>query len=384
MTGPSLAYRNQGDNLLYFAVGEVIRAHYCNRVEITAFSATPDTDRITSQAPWLKIVNPRREPLRAARILLRADVYFIAGAIPFHDNLRLMAQQFLYALVCRVRGRKVIVNAVSVQPIETMLCRLLFRWTVRIAHVFTVRDEGAATIAEALGVRVPMERAVDPGFIHTAAEPTVVDEIWRAERLPERVRVTGIGPRLFLNHGRYADPRYHFKNEYEEYSDEELDDYYKAMAAVADELACRGPVVFVSLSTRLPPGDDRQACRWIIARMQRSERAYVIEGEYSAAELMGILSRFDLYISTRLHGYALSVGAGVPTIAVEFHPKMRGLAQELDVEDWVIPLRGMDSLELSSVARMILGNLEVATARLHRNLRLARKKAIFQITDALP
>ena len=104
MTGPSLTHRNQGDNLLYFVVGDIVRAHYDGNVEITAFSATEEPGRIGAQAPWLHIVNPRKDPLRAISVLFGAKIYFIAGAIPFHDNFRLMLQQFLYALVVKMRG----------------------------------------------------------------------------------------------------------------------------------------------------------------------------------------------------------------------------------------------------------------------------------------
>jgi polysaccharide pyruvyl transferase WcaK-like protein len=383
MTGPSLTHRNQGDNLLYFVVGDLVRAHFAGNVEITAFSATQEPDRIVAQAPWLRIVNPRKNPLRALSVLFGVDVYFIAGAIPFHDNLRLMLQQFLYAWVVKVRGGKFIVNAVSVQPIVKPSCRRLFRWTERLADVFSVRDAEARAVAESLGARRPVARTVDPGMLGKPASAEAVNAIWAAEKLPSGVPVCGIGPHIFLNRTRYFDGRYDFTIEYQDYSDEELDAYYDSMAAAADMLAERGPVIFFSLSTRMPPGDDREACEWIVRRMKRPERAHIVRGEYSAAELMGLLGRLDFYISTRLHGYALAVGAGVPTIAVEFHPKMRGLAEELQIEDWVIPLRGISCATVTSVSASILQDLDASRARLRRNLSAATSRAIEQITGAL-
>jgi polysaccharide pyruvyl transferase WcaK-like protein len=384
MTGPSLTHRNQGDNLLYFVVGDIVRSHYAGDVEIVAFSATPEPGRITAQAPWLRIINPKKNPLRALAVLFGVDAYFIAGAIPFHDNFRLMLQQFLYALVVKLRGGKFIVNAVSVQPIATRACRLLFRWTERLADVFTVREAGAQRHAEALGARLPVARTVDPGMLCKPATAEEVDRLWQAEGLPVGVPACGIGPHIFINRSRYSDNRYAFGIEYEEYSDEELDAYYDSMAVAADMLSERGPVVFFSLSTRMPPGDDREACEWILRRMRHPERAYIVRGEYSAAQLMGLLSRLDHYVSTRLHGYALAVGAGVPTIAVEFHPKMRGLAQELDVEDWLLPLKGITGDTVAALSASILEDLDASRARLRRNLRAATSRAIEQITTALP
>jgi polysaccharide pyruvyl transferase WcaK-like protein len=365
-------------------VGDLVRAHYEGNVEVTAFSATKEPGRIVAQAPWLHIVNPRKNPLRALAVLFGADVYFIAGAIPFHDNFGLMLQQFLYALVVKMRGGKFIVNAVSVQPIVKPSCRTLFRWTERLADVFSARDAEARANAESLGARTPVARAVDPGMMCKPAPAETVNQLWQAEKLPAGVPVCGIGPHIFINRTRYFDSRYEFKIEYEDFSDEELDAYYDSMAVAADLLAERGPVIFFSLSTRMPPGDDREACEWIVRRMKHPERAHIVRGEYSAAELMGLLGRLDLYVSTRLHGYALAVGAGVPTIAVEFHPKMRGLAQELDIEDWVIPLKGITGAAVTAVSASILANLDASRDRVRRNLRAATGRAIEQIAAALP
>jgi polysaccharide pyruvyl transferase WcaK-like protein len=189
MTGPSLTHRNQGDNLLYFVVGDLVRAHYEGNVEVTAFSATKEPGRIVAQAPWLHIVNPRKNPLRALAVLFGADVYFIAGAIPFHDNFGLMLQQFLYALVVKMRGGKFIVNAVSVQPIVKPICRTLFRWTERLADVFSARDAEARANAESLGARTPVARAVDPGMMCKPAPAETVNQLWQAEKLPAGVPV---------------------------------------------------------------------------------------------------------------------------------------------------------------------------------------------------
>lgn len=384
LTGPSLSHRNQGDNLLYFVVGEIIRRHYDGRVELIAFSSTPDPERITAQAPWLRIVNPRRNPLLALRTLLTADAYLIAGAIPFHDRFWLMLQQLCYAGVVKLRGGRFIVNAVSIQPIASRSCRLIFRLTQRLADSFTVRDSSSLEQARRLGAHPEPARAVDPGFMLQPAAADVVDRLWRAEGLPLGEKACGLGPHLFVNHGRYADARYAFGIEYAEFTDAALDAYYDGMAEVADWLAERGPVVFFALSTRMPPGDDRLASEWIVQRMRRPERAFIVRNEYGASELMGLLGRLDLYVSTRLHGYALAAGAGVPSIAVEFHPKMRGLAQELGIECWVAPFLGISGAGVIALCESILRDLDASRRQLQAGLRSAAERSTRQLEAALP
>lgn len=332
----------------------------------------------------MRIINPRGNPLRALRTLLTVDAYLIAGAIPFHDKLGLMLQQLGYACVVKLRGGRFIVNAVSIQPIARRSCRLIFRLTQRLADSFTVRDASSLEQAQRLGARPEPRRAVDPGFMLQPAAGAVVDRLWQAEGLPVGERACGLGPHLFVNHGRYADPRYAFGIEYAEFTDQALDAYYDSMAEVADWLAERGPVVFFALSTRMPPGDDRLASEWIVRRMRRPERAFIVRNEYGAGELMGLLGRLDLYVSTRLHGYALAAGAGVPSIAVEFHPKMRGLAQELGIESWVAPFLGISGAGVIALCGSMLRDLDASRAQLRAGLQSAAARSIGQLTAALP
>jgi polysaccharide pyruvyl transferase WcaK-like protein len=118
--------------------------------------------------------------------------------------------------------------------------------------------------------------------------------------------------------------------------------------------------------------------------MKRAECAYVVRGEHSAAQLRGLLGRLDLYVSTRLHGYALAVGAGVPTVAVEFHPKMRGFAEELGVEDWVVPMRGISGAAVASVCGSMLADLTASRTRLNQHLHTVTERATAQLVAVLP
>lgn len=383
VSGPSLSYRNTGDNLLYFSVGKIVTEYYDGNVEISCVSSVKDPERINAQAPWLKIINPRRRPIKAVWTALRSHVYFIAGAIPFHDNTFLMLQQLGYAVLCKLTGGKVIVNAVSVQPIRKPNCRWIFRMTARVSDWFTVRDAISAQNAKDMGVTEGVQRAADPGMIYEPAEADVVEGLWRQEGLPEASMFIGIAPHYFINKGKYEDPRYDYRVEYGDYSDEELDGYYQALAEAADELSRHGPVIFYSLSTEMPPGDDRVAAEWIVDRMAHKDRAHIIRGQYNAAEMMGLLGRLSLFISTRLHGYALGVGNRVPSIAIEFHPKMRGMAEEMGIDHWVLPLRGLQGEALVRMGEKILKDPEESKRFVSEQLEHAREKADRQIRQAL-
>lgn len=361
MCGPAIHYSNTGDRLLPKTLGEIVRQDLgTERVTYASVAVDP---RVNAEAPWMEVVSPRTQPLKLLWRTFRADAFIIGGAIPFHDHRLTMLKQAVLAWVNRIGGGRVVVNAVGVQPLNDPVCRFLFRVTHRAAPWFTVRDDVAAQNATEMGVDAP-PRSPDPGTISNAASAERIAEIFRSEGVPDDRTIIGVAPHMFVNGQRYRHPGYvDFRNEYEEYADDELDAYFEGMAKAADRLTELGHLVFIPLCTAMPPGDDRVAANWIQERMQRSDRTSSIEGEYTVDEVTALLRSCKVLLASRLHGYALAVGGGVPTMAIEFHPKIRGLAEDLALEDWVFPMSPIPADDIFRTAQGMLKNLEEARTR---------------------
>ncbi|MFO7902389.1 MAG: polysaccharide pyruvyl transferase family protein [Planctomycetota bacterium] len=374
MCGPALNQSNTGDRLLVGTLTQILRRDIgVERVIYVSIGVEP---RVEREIPGLEIINPRTQPWRLAWFTFRADAFIIAGAISFHEHKRVMLKQAMLAWLCRLGGGRTVINAVSIQPIRNWLCRLLFRATHAAANWFTVRDQDSVKHALAMGIRHPAQRSPDPGIMCPIAPAERVNQILSAEMVPTHQPLFCIAPHLFVNHGRYRDRRYAgFQIEYPDYSDTVLDEYHEALARIGDWLTDHGTVLFVPLCTKTPPGDDRLAAEWICRKMTHGNRAFRVNGEYTTGELAGILSRCTLLLSSRLHGYALGVANGVPSLAVEFHGKMRGLAEELGLVDWIFPMRNLYAESIRNTIVEILSDLPAARERVRVGVERAADKA---------
>ncbi len=366
MTGPALQYSNAGDRLLPRILGETILSQAPD-AQILYVSSAADP-RVARESPWLRVISPKREPIRLLWEALRCDAFVLGGAVTFHDHRMTMLKQAVLSWLCRLGGGRVVVNAASIQPIADPVCRMLVRLTYRASTSFAVRDTQSIQNALDLGIRGPVRRSPDPGVItpaRTTPEETVTAEkIWEDEGLPLDRPVIAIAPHFFSNRGKYHQASYaHFDREYESYSDEVLDHYYESLASIADRLAAVGRIVFVPLCTSTPPGDDRAAAEWIRDRMNHGANTFSVQGHHTIDGVQAILARCDVLIASRLHGYAMAAGAGVPSLAIEFHPKMRGLAEDLGLTDWLFPFEAIPTDEIIACVESILADPNAARQR---------------------
>jgi colanic acid/amylovoran biosynthesis protein len=87
--------------------------------------------------------------------------------------------------------------------------------------------------------------------------------------------------------------------------------------------------------------DDRNISFEIHAACMEKERVKIITQEISPHEIKALISRCDLFCGARMHSNIAAITTGVPTIALSYSVKSRGIMSRLGMENWVIE---MDSL----------------------------------------
>ncbi|MGB9898854.1 polysaccharide pyruvyl transferase family protein, partial [Thermanaerothrix sp.] len=93
--------------------------------------------------------------------------------------------------------------------------------------------------------------------------------------------------------------------------------------------------------------DDRVIARKIRGRLSNSTRCVVLEKQPPPQILKTLYGFMDVFIATRLHSAIFAWSQGIPTIAISYQPKTRGVAQMLGLEDWVIRIEDITSESLS-------------------------------------
>jgi len=92
--------------------------------------------------------------------------------------------------------------------------------------------------------------------------------------------------------------------------------------------------------------DDRVAARRIIAQMANPERAILVDKPVSPGKLKTMYGLMDIFVATRMHSAIFSTSMGVPTLLIEYLHKMRGLAEMLRQEEWVLELSQVNETDL--------------------------------------
>ena len=69
---------------------------------------------------------------------------------------------------------------------------------------------------------------------------------------------------------------------------------------------------------------------------------------------MGIWSRCDMFIGTRMHSNIFALAGGVPTIAISYLHKTTGIMEDLGLSDWVIAIEEFTSERAIEMTMRIL------------------------------
>lgn len=109
-----------------------------------------------------------------------------------------------------------------------------------------------------------------------------------------------------------------------------------AMSDLVDYLVDRlgATVVLVPHDTD-PVLDDRVLARRIADNVQHKSRVAVIAGDYSSSELKAVIGTCDLFVGGKMHANIAALSMGIPTLAIEYHHKFRGIMRLMGQEEYV-------------------------------------------------
>ena len=123
--------------------------------------------------------------------------------------------------------------------------------------------------------------------------------------------------------------------------------------------------------------DDRIVAADIFERCRAKKRVKVITNEYSAAELKGLMGRFDLFIGERLHSVINAVSMGVPSIALLNSGDQRaGILEMLGQERAICFVEDLDTEALLARINGIWEDRETIHEELESQTTIMRERAM--------
>jgi polysaccharide pyruvyl transferase CsaB len=296
-------FGNAGDEAILHAVRAGITGAH-DDISITVLSKDPAQTRTRHNCGAVR----RFGVFGVLRALSRCDALVSGGGSLLQDQTS--TRSLLYYLwiiaLARKLGKKVMIYANGIGPVTRESNRRRVKKVVMGADVVTLRDSGSKDELLAMGViRGDIRVTADPVFTIGAAPRERSKEILGARGIPADRPFAVVCVRRWTNGGGL----------------------YGELAKMCDGIYDRYAmgVVFVAMQT---PGDVGISLE--ISRMMKCP-SYVLDGQFTPSELIGIMGASELVVAMRLHALIFAARAAVPSVGIMCDPKLEALARELEM-----------------------------------------------------
>lgn len=227
-------------------------------------------------------------------------------------------------------NKPVFVCAQSIGPFK--LTSTLSRWTLNQCTAITAREE--ITYKKLLGFGIDpakLQLTADIAFLMKPIESKQAKKLLQDEGIKLSKKMT-----LGISTSDLVRKRFEKANPGLSYDG--------TMAQALDELAKKHNADVLFISHVVGPSqekDDRNVANRIAERM--SESAYVLTKNYRPDELKGIIALCDVFIGARMHSNIGALSSRIPTIAIGYSQKTRGIMKSLSMEEFAIDIESMNS-----------------------------------------
>jgi len=380
LTGTFCHY-NKGDAAMQLTMARMLNDAY-PRCKVTISAPYPDLDR--SFYEGLTVVKCHRRNLAygmiqcaamwlwkktgSSRFLLDEEmracaasdlVIDLSGDMLTEDyGPHVALSHFLPILIANAGGKKVFVCGQSIGPFRHT--RGVARYVLEHAGAITVRDQLTLDHLRALGVS-PRRLSVtaDLAFSLQSAKAERLKALIKMHRLAERA-----GPLLGVSVSNLIESR--FRKENPLASESSL---WDILAKVLDEWSNKRKLTVVFVAHVTGPGDDRDdrvAARRVAERMRQP--AVVLQDDLDPEAIKGIIRLCDLFLGARMHANIAALSSRVPTLAISYSHKTKGIMNQLGCGEFVVPVGDLSSSLLGLLFDRLFDERENIRQRLRERL----------------
>ena len=288
-------FANAGDEAMLTAIVCGLKAAQKD-VEITVLSGRP---AITATKHKVNAIN-RFAPVAFLRALWHTDLLLSGGGSLLQDvtSSRSLFYYLSILFLGKLLGKKVMLFAQGIGPINSPLARKLTRFICKDLALITVRDDGS------------LEELKNMGFQDNEVLVTS-DAVFS---LPEANRE--LGQKILLQKKLGAKPLLGFALRH--WQGEER--FSKEFAKAADALQSKYEAQIVFIPLQFPV--DLEFAKQVRAQMRNASEVSILEGDFTTEEYLAIISNLRMLIGMRLHALVFAALCNVPFLAISYDPKV--------------------------------------------------------------
>ena len=247
------------------------------------------------------------------------------------------------SLMAQMAGVPIFWYGISVGPLTTKMGRDMSRLTARFASCITVRDEKSVGELRDLGITSKIHQLPDVvyGFDHPisghASQFSAYREAHSGGRKVIALSLRSLPGGIGLS----------------------TDDYVLLMAQLCDEFVKKyeANILFIPQCIYIYGNyveDDRNIAKEVIAQTTRKDCLFSVTEDIDAYDCLSLYEGAFVSVCTRLHGCVFSVKNAVPTIGLNYNPKVAEFYKWLGAEEFVLQLADLSAkIILDTVDRAI-------------------------------
>ncbi len=234
-----------------------------------------------------------------------------------------------------ILGKTTVNYAQSIGPFGNSFQEWMTRFTLKRVDGIIARESITLHLLNSWGITKNTILSVDSGFLF---QSNVKKNIHQELGISSEKKIIGVTTRNWLT------PK---KQETYEQSIAEFSDYcIKKYDAT---------IVFIpQVTVENHQDDDRESNKRAFERMQYKNKAYLIEKKYDHQTIKALYGSLDYLIGTRFHSVIFALTSYVPSIAVEYEYKTRGIMTDLGLEAWVISMQDVHTQTLITLFESLM------------------------------
>ncbi len=299
---------NLGDEAILEAILKEIQGSSLD-VDIVVFSKNPSDTEQRHKVRTVAIREIHKDEVLAE--LENLDLMILGGGGLLYEG---GAEEYLRDVNwTKELGIPVMVYAVSVGPLQSAESKKLVVETLNRVDKITVREGEAKRTLHDLGVNQEIEVTADPALL-LKPQPFTKDML-KKEGVNPDVPLVGFSVR----EPGPAAPQL------------DVDQYHAILANAADFMVERFDAQVLFVPMERGESKDPQHSHAVISKMANAQRASVLKGEYTSAQVLGLVGHMSFSVGMRLHFLIFSGIQKVPFVALPYASKVSGFLADLDM-----------------------------------------------------
>lgn len=290
-------FGNCGDEATLKAMTANIR-QMASDVKITALSYNPEFTKTEYNIESIQRFNA----VQVFNAIRKNDIILSGGGTLLQDGTSTRSLMYYLSIIklAKLFGKKVMLYGNGIGPVKGHFNRKMIKIVVNNVDVITLREKLSEKDLRGIGVNRPeIYVTADPAFTLKSSSDEKAQEFLKREGIPIDKEIIGVC----------------IRNWNKAFGGE--DSFIKKLAHVCDCLVKKDKAILL-IPMQMPR--DVDISMKLIASM--SERAYILQGEYSPSDILAIIGQLKAMMSMRLHSLIFSAVKRIPMIGIVYDPKV--------------------------------------------------------------